>query len=79
MKSHVKQKKEEKKDLEFPVLAKSKEGGNIVLFTTPTEGMVLVQGESPWPLGTYCTDWAYFTNPDVWTLLDKPIDITFEP
>lgn len=57
------------KEVNFPVLAKHAESGLIVLFTSPTEGTVLI--ERGVVCGKHVKNWGLFYDRKEWTLL-KP-------
>ena len=57
------------KEVNFPVLAQHAESYSIVLFTSPTEGTVLI--ERGIVCGNHATNWGLFHDRKEWILL-KP-------
>lgn len=78
MKVEIKNKKEEAKDIEFPILMEAiNSGGAVVLFIKECEGIVIIKGYNV-HVGYYSERWIKCTNTNVWKPFTGIIELSNE-
>lgn len=60
----------------FPVLARTRDSGMVVLFVEDGAGVVLEKGEGYSEVGFFQTIWSSVTNPFVWEVLPSSYSLT---
>lgn len=63
--------------MKYPILAREKKTGLVVLFTAPSEGTVLV-ADRYWGIGTHGTNWTRADTADKWEFV-RTATVTIEP
>lgn len=62
--------------VEFPVLARTRDSGMVVLFVEDGAGVVLEKGDGYAEVGFFQTIWSSVTNPFVWEVLPSSYSLT---
>lgn len=62
--------------VEFPVLARVRDSGMVVLFVEDGAGVVLEKGDGYPEVGFFQTIWSSVTNPFVWEVLPPSYNVT---
>lgn len=78
MKVEIKNKKEEAKDIKFPVLMEGINSKRVVLFNGEREGVVLLKGTDSKYIGYYSDNWLECTNTDYWKPFNGIIELSNE-
>ena len=78
MKVEIKNKKEEAKEINFPVLMEGTESGCVVLFNGGCEGIVISEGTNNKPVGYYSENWIECSNTDYWKPFTGTIELSNE-
>jgi hypothetical protein len=63
--------------IKFPLLARLKKHGNVVLFTNMNSGLVLSDEDGTWEVGKFSTDWLNVTDSEYWEILPKNYKVIF--
>ena len=71
----VKEEEKKKKKIDFPVLMKSENLNQIVLFTGEHEGTCLKIGESTFKIGEYFIHWVSCYNKSIWEKYEGTITL----
>lgn len=62
--------------IEYPVLARSRDSGMVVLFVKSGAGVVLDAGTGANPVGFYQTIWSSVSNHVAWEILPSSYSLT---
>jgi hypothetical protein len=65
------------KENKFPLIAKSIKNKVVVLFISPKEGTVLIQGDGAYEMGHFNDTFASCTLDHIWEILNE-VTITFK-